>query len=577
MPFSNSIPRLLIFFLIRAGAWGFEPGHPATVDFLDRIGLPSNPPVFKRPGKVVIAIVDDGFRLSHRLLKDHIHANPGETAGNGRDDDGNTYIDDVHGWDISDRDSDVTPSPGKLAEYYHGTHIAGILMEVLGKTGAGNRVEIMPVKVLSDMAEKTYLVDGYKGIRYAAQAGADIILCAWGLNVFTPEEAAIVKEAQAKGAWIVAAAGNFNFDKPEYPASFPNVIAVGALDSLSRKSEASNFGGWVDISAPGTGISGADAISDTGMALRSGTSTAAPIVAAAMALLKLQTPDMAAEEMERCLKAGSDPIDHLNPAYAGKLGAGRLDIQGALAYAQPQPKTPDVIVDQHPEGYLRYPKGQGKAAGWRVQPEGRFPGLWFKLQIQGGKERKNDKGGMAGDDEFKFTTSGSNESTLFKKIRLADFPESLFVPSPNVFVTFKPRNPSRDREWILKYKAMTLDSSALYCRDQVELNEPGQLTDGSGPNSYSAGTSCKWLITAPPGKVVHFKFKEMDTEVKTDMLYFFDGSKTNSPVMAIYTGHQLPPELTSWSNQVLLWFVTNSSVQGNGWTLTYDFRDATKK
>jgi len=81
------------------------------------------------------------------------------------------------------------------------------------------------------------------------------------------------------------------------------------------------------------------------------------------------------------------------------------------------------------------------------------------------------------------------------------------------------------------------------------------------------------IPTAPEGKVIHFKFKEFDTEPKTDWVYFFHGSGTHEKIMAMFSGPDIPPELTTWGNQVLLWFVTNGVQQNKGWQVEYSFQD----
>ena len=73
--------------------------------------------------------------------------------------------------------------------------------------------------------------------------------------------------------------------------------------------------------------------------------------------------------------------------------------------------------------------------------------------------------------------------------------------------------------------------------------------------------------------MIKFSFSEFDTEPRTDLLYFFDGEKTNAEVMAIFSGADLPPVLTTWRNEVLVWFVSNSENQAGGWRGTFDFVD----
>ena len=86
-------------------------------------------------------------------------------------------------------------------------------------------------------------------------------------------------------------------------------------------------------------------------------------------------------------------------------------------------------------------------------------------------------------------------------------------------------------------------------------------------------SDCKWLITAPEGQVVHFSFTEFDTEARRDFLYFFNGTGTHETIMAIFSSPNIPPELTTWQNQVLVWFVTDGERQGKGWRTNVRFQD----
>ena len=125
----------------------------------------------------------------------------------------------------------------------------------------------------------------------------------------------------------------------------------------------------------------------------------------------------------------------------------------------------------------------------------------------------------------------------------------------------------------MRYEAEAIDFANLYCRGIREIRVEGSIDDGSGPNAYSARSSCKWLITAPEGKVVRFQFDALDTEPRTDMVHFFDGARTNEKVMAIFSGNELPPVFTTWRNQVLVWFLSDDHTQGQGWSATFTFED----
>ena len=130
----------------------------------------------------------------------------------------------------------------------------------------------------------------------------------------------------------------------------------------------------------------------------------------------------------------------------------------------------------------------------------------------------------------------------------------------------------RGFDWLLEYRAELIDYAGLYCKETVYLHEEGTFEDGSGPNDYSINSDCKWLITAPEGKVINIRFTEFDTEAKTDFVYFFNGSGTHEDIMAVFSGTEIPPELTSWNNRVLVWFVTDGDVQRKGWKAEYRFQ-----
>jgi hypothetical protein len=128
---------------------------------------------------------------------------------------------------------------------------------------------------------------------------------------------------------------------------------------------------------------------------------------------------------------------------------------------------------------------------------------------------------------------------------------------------------------LLKYESAAIDFRTLYCRGTKEIRTEGVLIDGSGPENYSANTECRWHIVAPAGKVIRFHVDEFDTEAKVDQVQFFNGSRTlQEQLMAIFSGPgTTPAELTTWGNEVLVWFVTNGTNQGRGWQLTYRFQD----
>jgi hypothetical protein len=536
--------------------------------FLRNIQVPKDLTPGNTKEQIVIAVVDDGFRTSHRDLAGFIWQNPKEVPDNNIDDDGNGYVDDINGWDAADHNNSVTPPPDRLADFYHGTHLAGIIAQI-AQTAYGDDaaefVRIMPVKGLADRAEKTYIKAGFKGIQYAIAAGADIVLCAWGVAFISPEETKVLNLAEEKGILIMASAGNFPEGKEQYPAAHNSVLAVAAVDREDRKISKSNFGSFVDLSAPGIDIQSSSVLSDTGYEGREGTSFATAMAAAAAAIVKLQHPSYSTTQIKACLKNSAKAIDSVNPDYSAKLGAGRLDITEAIAARIFTTATGEKNSLVSPQGYLNYnsPRSGPGQTTWDIRPSGRFKGLWFKPASVPAKESKGT---------FNFYTFTTKEPKLVATHTLADLPAKIFIPGTVARVMFEPDVIKEDSDWLLEYRAESIDFSKLFCSGTENLSSEGTIDDGSKAESYSNNTDCKWLITAPEGKVIHIEFTEFDTEAKRDKIYFFNGTGTHEKIMAIFSGPDIPPELTTWSNRVLVWFVTDGMTQGKGWKARYSFR-----
>jgi len=287
------------------------------------------------------------------------------------------------------------------------------------------------------------------------------------------------------------------------------------------------------------------------------------MVAAAAALIKLQHPTYSDREIEACLKSSVDVIEVQAPRYYGKLGAGKLNVESAVncSLFREQPGVQNRLINS--KGYLYY-NGTNKEASWLLEPEGDFKGIWIRPVFN----REEASRGT-----IDFYTNGSSDARKVVSYSLDSLPERIYVPGNSALVHFEPSDSDKKFDWLLEYEAETINFSTLYCEGTKYRNEEGTLTDGSGPNDYSYNTDCKWLITAPEGKVIHFKFKEFDTEPKTDWVYFFHGSGTHEKIMAMFSGPDIPPELTTWGNQVLLWFVTNGVQQNKGWQVEYHFQD----
>jgi len=567
------MPKLVIVFAWALGLFGSSSGYaqnqnpPSASWDLESVGVSRTSPPMKPVKPIVVAIVDDGIRITHRDLREFIWTNPKETPGNRIDDDGNGFIDDIHGWDVSDNNAAAVPPNARLTEFYHGTHLAGIIMQIVEKTfgvSASGLVQFMPVKALSDGADRPYIKDGYEGIEYAIRAGADIIVCAWGVGHISPEQERILQEAHDRGVLVVASVGNFPEGREQYPAAHHSVIAVAALDRDDKKTERSNFGVFVNLSAPGIDISSTGATSDTAYEVREGTSQAAAIVAGAAAVVKLQHPTYSTEQVTACLKQSAVNIEGVNTRFNAKLGAGKLNVGAAVECPLFDPNAAPLRELSNPQGYLRLiPIGKAPTT-WAIRLSGPINGLRFMPR---------NTEGDAGQSTISFFREDSGQPSVTESLLLSQFREEAFVPGSTAYVAVGTEGSDADFNWLVEYRAEPIDLSTLYCRDTVHLYEEGTIEDCSGADEYSYDSDCKWLIRAPEGKVVEFKFIELDTQPRADFIYFFDGSGTHEDIMAILSGSKIPPAFTTWSNEVLVWFVTDGDVQGKGWKAEYRFLD----
>jgi len=279
---------------------------------------------------ITVAVVDNAIDITHSDLSASIWTNPGEIANNGVDDDGNGYIDDVHGWDAADNDNDPTPPNNN---FDHGTHVSGTVGATTdnnsGVASIGFGISIMPVKSTANSANPSSVTNGYDGIIYAANSGADVINMSWGGTTYSSTGQNVINYAHNQGCVIVAAAGNDNVSTPHYPSSYNYVISVASSNSSDQKSSFSNYGTDIDVTAPGSSI--LSTMPGGGYAYMSGTSMASPLVAGLCGLMLSLNPGLTPSDIETCLENSCDNIDSQNPSYINKLGAGRINAAAAMS------------------------------------------------------------------------------------------------------------------------------------------------------------------------------------------------------------------------------------------------------
>ncbi len=320
---------------------------------------------------VVIGIVDSGVHWQHEDLRPNIFVNPGEDVNkdnnytltdiNGIDDDGNGFVDDIIGIDFAGPTSsmggsyyDIDPSPTPMGNN-HGTHVAGITAAVgnngKGIAGVAYGCRILAVKCGSDDGGAS-IIRGYDGIVYAADMGARVINCSWGGGggLLLSEQDRILY-AQSKGAVVVAASGNDGKEDVFTPASYEGVLSVASVGATDRISGFSNYGTWVDVSAPGEGIISSVSQSINAYASLTGTSMASPQVAGVAALVATHRPTLSAEQIAELVRITSDNIDaNQQMRYRRKTGYGRVNAYRALTLSSPAVRLVSWSLDDSTRG-----------------------------------------------------------------------------------------------------------------------------------------------------------------------------------------------------------------------------------
>ncbi len=281
---------------------------------------------------VVVAVIDTGVDYNHEDLAANIFQNTADCNNNGIDDDGNGYIDDCHGIDTANGDSDPMDDNG------HGTHVAGIIGAVgnngKGVAGVAWNVKILPCKFLDATGSGT-TADAIACLDYIAvmkDRGVNIVASnnSWG-GVFSSQALLDAIDAQRlRGILFVAAAGNDGADNDvasSYPCNYdlPNVLCVAAFTAADVMPFFSSFGRHtVHTGAPGFDV--LSTLPGNAYGLESGTSMASPHVAGTAVLLKAQDPARDWRAIKNLIIAGGDVV----PAMSRTISQRRLNANGSL-------------------------------------------------------------------------------------------------------------------------------------------------------------------------------------------------------------------------------------------------------
>ncbi len=306
---------------------------------------------------VVIGVLDTGIDYNHEDLAANIWTNPDEIAGNGIDDDNNGYIDDVHGIDTRDSDSDPMDDVG------HGSHVAGTIAGVgnnaIGVAGVAWQATLIPCRFLDYYGG--YASGAIECLDYLASLKSDkgINLVAtnnsWGGGAFNQVLIDAIEAHNELGILFVAAAGNAannNDLSPTYPASYDveNIISVAAIDEDGALADFSNYGAAsVDIAAPGVEIY--SSVPGDAYDSYSGTSMAAPHVTGALALMAAQYPNAQAQGLKTLLlNSAADQELYSNATRQGRLqlvnpvGEGAINCADSTSVSRVSPASDAVTA-----------------------------------------------------------------------------------------------------------------------------------------------------------------------------------------------------------------------------------------
>lgn len=261
-------------------------------------------PLIKQKREINVAVLDTGVDYTHPDLKNRVLKSKG--------------------YNFVDNNSDTMDDNG------HGTHVSGIIAananDNIGIAGIDGTldVKIIPIKVLDSNGEGD-INDIVKGIKYAADNGADIINLSFGANEKSKSIAEAISYAKSKGAFVVAAAGNDNEDSDNISPAGDGAFTVAAMSYNYKKASFSDYGNCIKVSAPGVEIL---STVPGGYEAWDGTSMAAPVATGIAAMVKAEDPNLSPSQIEDVLDSTAKDI--MSKGKDKQSGYGLIDAYNAI-------------------------------------------------------------------------------------------------------------------------------------------------------------------------------------------------------------------------------------------------------
>jgi len=356
-----------------SGLWGLHQANDRDIDAPEAWDIESG------DSSILVGAMDTGVQWQHPdlagaspYINGNVWINWAEYNGfENEDDDGNGYVDDIRGWDWVDvtgqwsGEDGGTPDNNPMDFNGHGTHTAGTMAAItnnsIGVAGVAGGwtptggCRVVPLRIGWSQANSSGGETGYvrmdfaaQAFNYATQLGVTAVNCSWGSSNSGGISAA-VDNAIANGMVVVTSSGNSGNTTASYLAARTDVLAVASVTSTGAKSSFSNYGTWVDVSAPGSSIN--STYSNHGSAtygFLSGTSMASPHVAGLAGLIRSRVPGLSSSEVRDLIVASTDNIDAQNPSYIGTLGTGRINAFTALQSLFSATASADVQIGSAP-------------------------------------------------------------------------------------------------------------------------------------------------------------------------------------------------------------------------------------